>query len=158
MILKDKGKTKKVYIYEIEPVTFFNFSIDVQSNILNLYSEFLREFNLNFQIYISNKKINASNYIEKIKSSFSVSNNELFNEAANEYLFCLEEQLKNEVIHSTKIYLVVSLDMDSQESDILTVDFTVKKLDQIGCVTKRLKAKEKIEILLYESLNKEVVL
>lgn len=48
--------------------------------------------------------------------------------------------------------------MDSQESDILTIDFTVKKLDQIGCVTKRLKTKEKIEMLLYESLNKEVVL
>ena len=58
LLIKDKEIVKKVYIYEVEPVTFLNFSIDVQSNILNLYSEFLHELNFDFQIYISNKKIN----------------------------------------------------------------------------------------------------
>ena len=67
ILLKDKEKIKKVYIYEIEPVTFLNFSMDVQSNILSLYNEFLREFNFDFQIYISNKKINIESYIENLR-------------------------------------------------------------------------------------------
>ena len=63
IFVKERDVMKKVYLYEIEPVTFLNFSIDIQSNILNLYNEFLRELNLNFQIYISNKKVNIQNYI-----------------------------------------------------------------------------------------------
>ena len=57
ILVKNKEKTKKIYVYEIEPVTFLNFSMNVQSNILNLYNEFLRELNFEFQIFISNKKI-----------------------------------------------------------------------------------------------------
>ena len=67
LLVKNKEIVKKVYIYEVEPVTFLNFSIDVQSNILNLYSEFLHELNLDFQIYISNKKINIQKYISNLK-------------------------------------------------------------------------------------------
>ena len=50
VLIKDNDVVKKVYIYEIEPVTFLNFSIELQNNILNLYNEFLRELNLEFQI------------------------------------------------------------------------------------------------------------
>ena len=35
ILVKNKEKTKKIYVYEIEPVTFLNFSMNVQSNILN---------------------------------------------------------------------------------------------------------------------------
>ena len=40
--------------------------MNVQSNILNLYNEFLRELNFEFQIFISNKKINVENYIKNL--------------------------------------------------------------------------------------------
>ena len=33
VLFNDGENVKKVYIYEIEPITFLNFSIDVQSNI-----------------------------------------------------------------------------------------------------------------------------
>ena len=71
IFVKERDVMKKVYLYEIEPVTFLNFSIDIQSNILNLYNEFLRELNLNFQIYISNKKVNIQNYIQNIKQAIN---------------------------------------------------------------------------------------
>ena len=43
ILAKDGEKVKKIYIYEIEPVTFLNFSMDVQSNILNLYNELIKK-------------------------------------------------------------------------------------------------------------------
>ena len=67
-MVKDKDKTKKVYIYEIEPVTFLNFSMELQTNILNLYNEYLRSMKYEFQIYISNQKINIQNYILNLES------------------------------------------------------------------------------------------
>ena len=77
ILVKNKEKTKKIYVYEIEPVTFLNFSMNVQSNILNLYNEFLRELNFEFQIFISNKKINVENYIRNLSKLIEKSDKEL---------------------------------------------------------------------------------
>lgn len=156
ILIKDGDKIKKVFIYQIEPVTFLNFSIDVQSNILNLYSEFLREFNLEFQIYISNKKINIPRYIENIEKSMSKRNSRDYTTLLNNYMASIAEQLEDEIIYTTKYYLVISLERDEQV-DISSIDYIVKKLNNIGCNTQRLTSKRKLEMLLYESINKEVL-
>ena len=156
ILIKDRDKIKKVYIYEIEPVTLLNFSIEVQSNILNLYSEFLRELNLEFQIYISNKKVNIPKYIESLKNSMSIKNSFSYNNLLSKYISSITEKLEDEIIYNTKYYLVLSIDRD-ELIDFSTVDYTIKKLNNIGCNVQKINSKRKIETLLYESINKEVV-
>lgn len=156
ILIKDREKIKKVYIYEIEPVTLLNFSIDVQSNILNLYSEFLRELNLEFQIYISNKKVNIPKYIESLKNSMSKKNSLSYNNLLSKYISSITEQLEDEIIYNTKYYLVLSIDRD-ELIDFSTVNYTIKKLNNIGCNVQKINSKRKIETLLYESISKEVV-
>lgn len=156
ILIKDRDKIKKVYIYQIDPVTLLNFSIDVQSNILNLYSEFLRELNLEFQIYISNKKVNIPEYIKSLEKSMSKKNKSNYNNLLTNYISSIANQLEDEVIYNTKYYLVLSIDRDDP-IDFSSIDFTIKKLNNIGCNVQRMTSKRKIETLLYESINKEVV-
>ncbi len=146
-----------MYIYEVEPVTFLNFSIDVQSNILNLYSEFLRELNFDFQIYISNKKINIQKYISNLKIYINKNGSKKYLEHVNNYIYSIGAQLEKEKIYTTKFYLVVSLKEDFSY-DINSIDNIVRGIDNIGCKTKRIVSKKKLQVLMYETINKEVIL
>ncbi len=157
IMLKHNEKTQNIYIYEIEPVTFLNFSIDVQSNILNLYSEFLRELNLEFQIFISNKKVNPDMYIKGIQKTMIKNSSKRYIELYNEYIASIKEQIEKEEIYTTKFYIVISLD-NSSSVDIITIDNIIKRLESIGCHVNRIVSKNKLKTLLYESINKEVVI
>lgn len=156
ILLKDKDKIKKVYIYEIEPVTFLNFSMDVQSNILNLYNEFLRELNFEFQIFISNKKINTESYIKNLEKIVNNNARKNYVNLMNNYLQSISEELENEIIYTTKYYIVISFERD-YEYDLSEIDSVIKKLDYVGCNTRRLKNKCDIKNILYESINKEIL-
>lgn len=151
-MVKDKDKTKKVYIYEIEPVTFLNFSMELQTNILNLYNEYLRSMKYEFQIYISNQKINIQNYILNLES-ISKQNPKI---EAKEYIKSIKEELTKEKIYVTKYYIIVALDRTEIE-DIIQVDVMVNKLNNIGCKVKRIKVKKELCKILYEGINKEVL-
>ena len=151
-MVKDKDKTKKVYIYEIEPVTFLNFSMELQTNILNLYNEYLRSMKYEFQIYISNQKINIQNYILNLES-ISKQNPKT---EAKEYIKSIKEELTKEKIYVTKYYIIVALDRTEIE-DIIQVDVMVNKLNNIGCKVKRIKVKKELCKILYEGINKEVL-
>lgn len=151
-MVKDKDKTKKVYIYEIEPITFLNFSMELQTNILNLYNEYLRSMKYEFQIYISNQKINIQNYILNLES-ISKQNPKT---EAKEYIKSIKEELTKEKIYVTKYYIIVALDRTETE-DIIQVDTMVNKLNNIGCKVKRIKVKKELCKILYEGINKEVV-
>ncbi|MBR2785251.1 MAG: hypothetical protein IKD74_04650 [Clostridia bacterium] len=151
-MVKDKDKTKKVYIYEIEPITFLNFSMELQTNILNLYNEYLRSMKYEFQIYISNQKINIQNYILNLES-ISKQNPKT---EAKEYIKSIKEELTKEKIYVTKYYIIVALDRTETE-DIIQVDTMVNKLNNIGCKVKRIKVKKELCKILYEGINKEVI-
>ncbi len=157
ILLKDKDVVKKVYIYEIEPVTFLNFSMDVQSNILNLYNEFLRELNYDFQIYISNKKINVESYINNLAKVITKNSSQNYISLMNEYLSNISKNLEEEMIYTTKYYIIISINRETS-FDITQLDSVIKKLDYVGCNTKRLKTKKSISTVLYENLNKEVLI
>ncbi len=157
LLVKNKEIVKKVYIYEVEPVTFLNFSIDVQSNILNLYSEFLHELNLDFQIYISNKKINIQKYISNLKLYINKNGSKKYLEHVNNYISSISRQLESEKIYTTKFYLVISINSDSVE-DINSIDNIVRGIENIGCNIKRIISKRKLQMLMYDTINKEVVL
>ena len=152
-MIKDKQVTKKVYIYEIEPVTFLNFSMELQSNILNLYNEFLREFNHDFQIYISNQKMNVDKYISTLEKV--VNSNQNFQ--SKEYIESIKKDIESEKIYITKYYIVISMDREQCEN-IEQIDNVISKLDYIGCHTKRIKLKKELCKILYEGINKEVLI
>lgn len=156
VLAKDRDKTKKIYIYEIEPVTFLNFSMDVQSNILNLYNELLRELNFEFQIFISNKKINVENYINNLTKIINQDARKSYVSLMNSYIESISKELENQMIYTTKYYIVISLDRED-EYDISQIDEIIKKLDYVGCNTRRIKSKEDIQNILYENLNKEIL-
>lgn len=153
VLVKDKDKTKKIYIYEIEPVTFLNFSMELQTNILNLYNEYLRSMKYEFQIYISNQKINIQNYILNLES---VSKNNPKTES-KEYINAIKEELTKEKIYVTKYYIIIAIDR-TEDDDIQQIDTIVNKLNNIGCKVKRIKVKKELCKILYEGINKEVLL
>ena len=156
ILLKKKEEVEKVYIYEIEPVTFLNFSMDVQSNILSLYNEFLRELNYDFQIYISNKRINVESYINNLSKIINTKASKEYIELMNKYLQNISRELEDKMIYTTKYYIIISFKRDSV-FDITHIDSIIQKLDYVGCNTKRIKKKENIKNILYESFNKEVL-
>ena len=82
--------------------------MNVQSNILNLYNEFLRELNFEFQIFISNKKINVENYIRNLSKLIEKSDKKAYVDLMNNYLLSISKELENEMIYTTKYYIVIS--------------------------------------------------
>lgn len=157
IFVKEKELMKKVYLYEIEPVTFLNFSMDVQSNILNLYNEFLRELNLNFQIYISNKKVNIQNYIQTIKQSINSLENPNIQKLSERYINSISKELENESIYTTKYYIVISV-ATNEDINMDNVDNIISKLNYIGCNVNKICDKVALKNILYESINKEVII
>lgn len=144
----------KKYIYEIIPVTLLDFSIEVQNSIYTVYNEFLREMNLDLQIYISNKKMNTESYIKKLSDNILRENNEIFKNFLNHYLEDIKEKLNYERIYITKYYIIISIDKKSTQS-IDEIDNVFKKLNKLGCIVNRISKRSDFVNLLYESINKE---
>lgn len=126
--------------------------MELQTNILNLYNEYLRSMKYEFQIYISNQKINIQNYILNLES-ISKQNPKT---ETKEYIKSIKEELTKEKIYVTKYYIIVALDRTETE-DIIQVDTMVNKLNNIGCKVKRIKVKKELCKILYEGINKEVI-
>ena len=57
ILSKEGDKLNRIYIYEIDPIPIINISQDIQNNISNTYTTFLREINVDFQVLVINKKI-----------------------------------------------------------------------------------------------------
>lgn len=138
------------------PVTLLDFSIEVQNSIYMVYNEFLREMNLDIQIYIQNRKMNVENYITNLKESILTQNNEKFKKFLSDYLIDIKEKLNNEKIYITKYYVILS--MEQKNMNIEEIDLTFQKLNKLGCVVNRLIGKQNIEKLLYESFHKECLI
>lgn len=131
-----------------------DFSIEVQNSIYTVYNEFLREMNLDLQIYISNKKMNTENYIKNLNDSILKENSEKFKNFLNHYLEDIRKKLNYERIYITKYYVIVSLDKKSNQ-DIQEIDNVFKKLNKLGCIVNRISKRKDFINILYESMNKE---
>lgn len=131
-----------------------DFSIEVQNSIYTVYNEFLREMNLDLQIYISNKKMNTESYIKNLNDSILKENSEKFKNFLNHYLEDIRKKLNYERIYITKYYVIVSLDKKSNQ-DIQEIDNVFKKLNKLGCIVNRISKRKDFINILYESMNKE---
>ena len=143
IISKDKDKLSEIYIYEINPIPIVNISSDMQKNISNSYTTFLREIQIDFQILIINKKLD-------IESIFN--NDKYESDISNKYLEDMRVQMKQDNIFYTKYYIVVAL---SKKDDINEIDKTINLIKNCGCGVERIKSKKNLENLLYECINKE---
>ena len=75
------GVTKRVYIYEIFPITLINRNNEIMEKIAYKYKEFLRLIDFDFQILIKNVKFNVDNYIRNLTKSLknnNIKNSEVF--------------------------------------------------------------------------------
>jgi len=156
IITKSDNKLYKKYIYEVIPVTLLDFSVEVQNSIYMIYNEFLREMNLDLQIYISNKKMNIENYIDDLKNNIINQDKEGIKIFLTRYLNDMQDKLNIENIYITRYYIVITL-VQNNEQNIEEIDNVMKKLNKLGCIVNRIVGIRNIEKILYESINKESI-
>lgn len=142
ILSKEGDKLNRIYIYEIDPIPIINISQDIQNNISNTYTTFLREINVDFQVLVINKKISLNNFFNSKNSSI---NNE-------KYLYDMRVKIRDDKIFYAKYYLIVALKKQEQIEDIDKIIYILKNC---GCDVARIKDKTKIENFLYECINKE---
>ncbi len=151
VLVKRKKNLEKLYIFEVRPMTILDNSLYIKEEIIDLYLQFLQEIKSNFQICISNKKMDVEKYIEKYYPLESIAEN---NDIYNLYKERLKEELQKEEIYESKMYIVVSIDLKSNDC-IDEVKNTISKLNKIGCKTKQIENVNNLKELLYGFLNKE---
>lgn len=146
------GVTKRVYIYEIFPITLINRNNEIMEKIAYKYKEFLRLIDFDFQILIKNVKFNVDNYIRNLTKSLK-NNNIKNSEVFKRYIENLRESLNKEKIYDTKYYYVVT---DSGKHGFIeNVDNTLKKLELLGCSVIKVRNKNEIGKILNYFINKE---
>ena len=121
-------------------------SYDIQTNILNVFVEFLREVNFDFQILMINTKLNTDEYMESYTKDIEDIGN---NYNASKYFEELKKSIEESSIYITKYYLVVTY-----SGNIENIDRIVNKLNKAGCKVARLKDIKEIKNILYKTFNK----
>ena len=145
---------KKVYIYEISPITILNISDEIVSNITNIYTEFLRELEIEFQILVSNQKLDVEKYIKDFMQFIDIDKN--MSEIYVEYIEDIKKKLYDEQLYNTKYYIITYIKNTSikKEKEIMA---TLCKLKQIGCNVKRIIGRNNLLKIMYNSINKEFI-
>lgn len=148
---------KNVYIYEVIPISILHSSDDMINDISNVYIQFLKEFNLEYQILISNRKFDAESYMKKYNNLLDEKLGSEYKHMKKLYIDDVYDKLSKEEIYSAKYYLIVAI-RDQDSTRIEDVDKTVYKLNQIGCSVTRINGTENIKLILYECINKEKII
>ena len=142
-------KQERVYVYEVIPCVFLDVSDDIMENVIACYNQFLRQCDFNLQIVISNTKLDIDSYISTYLNKSPNVNEEIY----LNYIDNMRENLENQDIFETKIYIIVSENLKS-ESKIHSIENTLKKLEEIGCALRRIDSANKLEDILYKTINK----
>lgn len=147
-----KGLDTKIYIYKIEPIVMLGLSEEEKENILMVYKELLRQVNFDFQILMINSKLNIDKYIQNIISRTNISKIENI-ELKNKYIKDIKEKLIKENIYEKDYYIIISISYNTC-CNISSIDNVIKKLNKIGCTTKKVSGKNNLKKLLYKCINK----
>ena len=95
---------ERVYLYRIEPVLFLDLSESIQYNIIEVYTQLLRECNFKIQIVISNERLDIDNYIERYYSYKEIIPLDIY----IKYIEDIKQKLEIEDVYETKILIVIS--------------------------------------------------
>ena len=144
ILTKENENFRHVYIYEINPIPIINISNDIQKNISSVYTTFLREINVDFQVLVINKKIDFN----------QVFNSNKFNQINSKYFSDMRVKIKDDKIYYSKYYLIVAL---KKQDQVENIDKMIDIFKNCGCNVKRIIGKNEIELILYECINKREI-
>lgn len=117
---------------------------------MEVYKQFLKEFNIEYQILYRKKKFDIDAYIEN--SCNNVKGNTSEN-VIQEYKDKLKEKLIKENLYCGKFYIVIAI-RDQDNIKINDIDNLMDRLNNIGCDITRIEGKDNIMLILYECINK----
>ncbi len=124
-------------------------SSNIQLNIINIYNQFLRLCNFNFEILILNKRLDIEKYIKEYYLNYSKISEDIY----LKYIQDISNKLRQEDMYETKMYIIVS-DNFKVKSSIGDYEKVIYRLDEIGCKVRKINTKKEYEELLYKCINK----
>lgn len=148
ILIKKLNVLKQVHIYKVSPVTILNITESVSNNIINVYTEFLRSMNSDFQIYIENLEVNINDYFSNI--SFD-DNNVNKNKLAKIYKSELEKVLNEDNIYICNYYIVLTIENKNKLEEISK---NIYNLSKIGLSIEKIEGKLNLDNFLYLKANK----
>ena len=155
MYIVSSDRKNKYYtlIYEIEEAVYININENIETKIFNIFKEFLKEVDFNFKIIIKSKKIDVDKYIQNIQDNTfdEIKNTDVYLDFIND----LKKKLLKEKLYEKKYLFVATFNNDEQEN-VNNVENLLNKFKEIGCNVNKLENEEKINRILYESINKGV--
>lgn len=154
ILINDKGNHLKVLIYKIEPIVMLGLSQTEKENIVMVYKELLRQVNFDFQIIMLNSKLNIDQYIEQLIKKMDIAKIKNIS-LKNKYVEDIKSKLLKENIYETDYYIAISISGNTN-LDIYAIDNVIKKLERIGCATKRIYGRNKLQDLLYRGIHKQL--
>lgn len=104
IVLKDNSC---VLIVEIAAVNYWLLSVDEQESIIGSFSGFLNSLSFPIQILILSKKMNISNYIEKVDKQKERAQNNLTSQLLENYSTFIKGIVKKNTILEKKFYCVL---------------------------------------------------
>ncbi|MEG1141495.1 MAG: hypothetical protein RSE41_03440 [Clostridia bacterium] len=140
---------KYIYIFEIEPIHILNLDNTDKLNIIEKYTEFLKELNYDLEICINSSKLNIDDYLNIIVLDDNIDKNNLINMYKNE----LKTIISNDSIYSTNYYIIAILDNCNSKDLYLSL----KNIEKTACLVNIIDEKEKLEKLLYSNFNKVII-
>lgn len=143
-----------IHIYKIEPVLLINITENIKSLILSKYTEFLREIDCDFQIYIESRKIDGNKYFDT-NESINVGRNSSSNyiNLFNQYKSSINQLFFNQKIYIKNYYIVFSLNQKNLDKE-KQIQSCLLKLNDLGCNVIRISDDNELKDLIYESINK----
>jgi hypothetical protein len=134
-----------------------NYSEETKNNIQTIYVEFLRELNLDFQILVVNREMNLNRYLDEYTNNLDLISSDLLINIYSRYIEEIRQKIIDEKIYETKYYIIVAI-RDLNIQTVEDVDKIIYKFNKIGCDVKRIDSKRKYEEILYECINKEILI
>ena len=147
-----KGIDTRIYIYKIEPIVILGLSEEEKENILTIYKELLKQVNFDFQIVMLNSKLDIDLYVQNLVTQTGILQVKNMN-LKNKYINDIKDKLIKENIYETDYYIAISISYN-MNTNFTSIDNVIKKLDKIGCTTKKVCGKNNLQNLLFKCINK----
>lgn len=152
ILINYKGIDTRIYIYKIEPIVILGLSEEEKENILTIYKELLKQVNFDFQILMLNSKLDIDLYVQNLVTQTGILQVENMN-LKNKYINDIKEKLIKENIYETDYYIAISISYN-MNTNFTSIDNVIKKLNKIGCTTKKVCGKNNLQNLLFKCINK----
>ena len=152
ILINYKGIDTRIYIYKIEPIVILGLSEEEKENILTIYKELLKQVNFDFQILMLNSKLDIDLYVQNLVTQTGILQVKNMN-LKNKYINDIKDKLIKENIYETDYYIAISISYN-MNTNFTSIDNVIKKLDKIGCTTKKVCGKNNLQNLLFKCINK----